>query len=132
MDNLPIQVAAEDAIRALQAALPPGLTKPLAPVELENVKPTLLLPPTEKGGVASELAGGAIDLGDRVACLKSTGQQASILVYDLLHSEFCWLRHSPSHWRHSSSSTTHRYRASSCPHRTPHEHIQHIFTCVHI
>ncbi|KAA6417737.1 MAG: 5 -3 exoribonuclease 1, partial [Trebouxia sp. A1-2] len=67
------QVAAEDAIRALQAALPPGLTKPLAPVELENVKPTLLLPPTEKGGVASELAGGTFDLGDRVACLKSTG-----------------------------------------------------------
>ncbi|DBA92644.1 TPA: hypothetical protein ACH3X1_002861 [Trebouxia sp. C0004] len=67
------QVAAEDAIRALQAALPPGLTKPLVPVELENVKPTLLLPPTEKGGVASELAGGAFDLGDRVACLKSTG-----------------------------------------------------------
>ncbi len=78
MSTCPIQVAAEDAIRALQAALPPGLTKPLTPVELENVKPTLLLPPTEKGGVASELAGGAFDLGDRVACLKSTGQQASL------------------------------------------------------
>lgn len=72
--NPAVQLAAEDAIRALQAALPPGLTKPLAPVELENVKPTLLLPPTEKGGVASELAGGVFDLGDRVACLKSTGQ----------------------------------------------------------
>lgn len=82
-----IQVAAEDAIRALQAALPPGLTKPLAPVELENVKPTLLLPPTEKGGVASELAGGTFDLGDRVACLKSTGQQASTLILALLQSE---------------------------------------------
>jgi len=91
MDNLPIQVAAEDAIRALQAALPPALTKPLPPVELENVKPTLLLPPTEKGGVASELAGGAFDLGDRVACLKSTGQQAGTLVLDLLQSEFCRL-----------------------------------------
>ncbi len=71
MGTCPIQVAAEDAIRALQAALPPALTKPLPPVELENVKPTLLLPPTEKGGVASELAGGAFDLGDRVACLKA-------------------------------------------------------------
>ncbi len=91
MSTCPIQVAAEDAIRALQAALPPGLTKPLAPVELENVKPTLLLPPTEKGGVASELAGGAFDLGDRVACLKSTGQPASSLVQDLLQFGFCWL-----------------------------------------
>ena len=42
-------------------------------IELENVRPTLLLPPTEKGGIASELAGGVFDLGDRVACLKATG-----------------------------------------------------------
>ena len=47
--------------------------QPQAAVELENVSPSLLLPPTEKGGVASELAGGAFDLGDRVASLKSTG-----------------------------------------------------------
>lgn len=42
-------------------------------IELENVRPSLLLPPTEKGGIASELAGGIFDLGDRVACLTSTG-----------------------------------------------------------
>ena len=42
-------------------------------IELENVRPTLLLPPTEKGGIASELAGGTFDLGDRVACLINTG-----------------------------------------------------------
>ena len=46
----------------------------MEPIELENVRPTLLLPPTEKGGIASELAGGVFDLGDRVACLKSTGE----------------------------------------------------------
>ena len=69
-----MQVAPEDAIRALQAALPSNLSKPPAPVELENVKPTLLLTPTESGGVASELAGGAFDLGDRVACLTGSGR----------------------------------------------------------
>ena len=68
-----VQVAPEDAIRALQAALPSSLAKPPALVELENVRPTLLLTPTERGGVASELAGGAFDLGDRVACLKGSG-----------------------------------------------------------
>lgn len=81
------QVASEDAIRALQAALPPTQPKNQALVELENVKPTLLLPPTEKGGVASELAGGAFDLGDRVACLKSTGAAGCHLDLDhaLMH-----------------------------------------------
>ena len=67
-------MASEDAIRALQAALPLGLSKSQTPVELENVKPTLLLTPTEKRGVASELAGGVFELGDRVACLRSSGE----------------------------------------------------------
>ena len=67
-------MASEDAVRALQQALPLGLSKPQAPVELENVKPTLLLPPSEKRGIASELAGGLFDLGDRVACLRSSGE----------------------------------------------------------
>ena len=43
-------------------------------IKLENVRPSLLLPPTEKGGIASELAGGVFDLGDRVACLTCTGR----------------------------------------------------------
>ena len=50
-------------------------------IELENVRPTLLLPPTEKGGIASELAGGAFDLGDRVACLTSTGEPPPLELY---------------------------------------------------
>lgn len=64
--------------RALQAALPPPLAKPTDSIELENVRPSLLLPPTEKGGIASELAGGVFDLGDRVACLTSTGDPLSL------------------------------------------------------
>ena len=68
-----VQAASEDSIRALQAALPLGLSQVPSPIQLENVKPTLLLPPTEKRGIASELAGGIFELGDRVACLKESG-----------------------------------------------------------
>lgn len=70
-----VQAASEDAIRALQAALPLGLSQVPTPVQLENVKPTLLLPPTEKRGIASELAGGIFELGDRVACLIDSGKE---------------------------------------------------------
>lgn len=71
-------MASEDAVRALQQALPLGLTRPGSQVELENVNPTLLLPPTEKRGVASELAGGVFELGDRVACLRSSGDNSML------------------------------------------------------
>lgn len=67
------QVVPEDAIRALQMTLPAGLHQPQPPVELENVAPTLLLPPVERGGVLTAMAGGVFDLGDRVACLHNTG-----------------------------------------------------------
>ncbi len=40
-------VAPEDAIRTLQSMLPPAPARPLPPVELENVSPSLLLPPAE-------------------------------------------------------------------------------------
>lgn len=49
-------------------------------IELENVRPTLLLPPTEKGGIASEFAGGVFDLGDRVGCLTSTGEPLPLVI----------------------------------------------------
>ena len=52
-------------------------------IELENVRPTLLLPPTEKGGIASELAGGVFDLGDRVACLISTGELLPLKLWSI-------------------------------------------------
>lgn len=75
-----------------------GLSKPMEPLELESVRPTLLLPPTEKGGIASELAGGAFDLGDRVACLKSTGElhaapklQGSFMLIEGFKMAVCWL-----------------------------------------
>ena len=88
-----MQVAPEDAIRALQAALPHSHSKPQAPVELENVRPTLLLTPTERGGVASELAGGAFHLGDRVACLKATGKAVNLAA---LAFTLRFVEHSPA------------------------------------
>ena len=39
------QVAPEDAIKTLQMTLPAAPLKALAPIELENVSPALLLPP---------------------------------------------------------------------------------------
>ena len=51
------QVSPEQAVKMLQAALPPRPKLPGA-VELENVAPALLLPPAERGTVAVPLAGG--------------------------------------------------------------------------
>lgn len=43
-------------------------------MELENVAPALLLPPAAKGGgLTAALAGGAFDLGDRVAAVGGGG-----------------------------------------------------------
>ena len=76
-------VAPEAAIRALQAALPAangaaGAPRSAAPtasseVELDNVAPALLLPPTTRGGVVDALVGGTFAVGDRVACVKADG-----------------------------------------------------------
>ena len=66
------EVAPEEAIRALQMMLPPPARGIPEPVELENVSPALLLPPSG-GAVTAALAGGQFELGDRVACLRGTG-----------------------------------------------------------
>lgn len=69
-------VAPEDAIRVLQSMLPPPPAHALPAVELENVAPSLLLPPAEaraRASVVAALAGGAVELGDRVACLRVGG-----------------------------------------------------------
>ena len=66
------QVASEEAIRALQATLPAAPTRALEPIELENVSPAMLLPPSG-GPVSSALAGGIFEIGDRVACMRGTG-----------------------------------------------------------
>lgn len=39
-------------------------------VHLENVSPSLLLPPAERGGVTAALAGGFFELGDRCGTLQ--------------------------------------------------------------
>ena len=66
----------EDAIKALQAVVPPGAPPPPA-VEVENVAPGLLLPPPRpRSVVAAALAGGNAQLGDRVACLAPAGVAA--------------------------------------------------------
>ena len=80
------RVAPEDAIRALQASLPPNLAKPQQPLELEHVSPQLLVPPVERGMLTLAVAGGNLELGDRVACLRNTGKLWCTLL--------CWL---PSH-----------------------------------
>lgn len=60
-------VAPEEAVRALQAMLPPTQKAPPT-VEMENVSPALLLPPAQLGGssIAVAQTGGHFDLGDRV------------------------------------------------------------------
>lgn len=63
------QVAPEKAIRALQAALPPPPSRKPEAVELSNVAPGLLLPPSDSAGLLSELAGGVFELGNRIAFL---------------------------------------------------------------
>lgn len=73
--KLSAKVAPEPAVKMLQAALPPRAREQAA-VELENVAPTLLLPPTEKGGMAAALAGGVFDIGDRVAAISGSGSPA--------------------------------------------------------
>ena len=67
------QVAPEKAIRALQAALPPPPSRKPEAVELSNVAPGLLLPPSDSAGLLSELAGGVFELGNRIAFLGRCG-----------------------------------------------------------
>ena len=65
-------MAPEEAIRALQMTLPSAPVRPLEPIELGNVSPALLLPPSG-GPVSAALAGGVFELGDRAACMRGTG-----------------------------------------------------------
>lgn len=67
------RVAPEGAVRMLQAALPMPSGKAQPHIELENVSPALLLPPTEKGGASTALAGGSFDIGDRVVSIGGSG-----------------------------------------------------------
>ncbi|KAK9865531.1 hypothetical protein WJX84_008983 [Apatococcus fuscideae] len=64
-------LAPEAAVRTLQNALPPQSARAMPAVQLENVSPSLLLPPAERGGVTAALAGGFFELGDRVASLRA-------------------------------------------------------------
>ncbi len=54
--------------------MPPNLAKPQQPLELENVSPQLLVAPVERGMLTLAVAGGNLELGDRVACLRNTGK----------------------------------------------------------
>lgn len=55
-------------------ALSPAFTRsPSGPVELEQVHPSLLLPPHDPACPISVLAGGACEPGDRVVVLRGTG-----------------------------------------------------------
>eukprot|EP00891_Asterochloris_glomerata_P000603 jgi/Astpho2/603/Aster-x0943 len=67
------RVAPEDAIRALQASLPPNLAKPQQPLELENVSPQLLVAPVERGMLTLAVAGGNLELGDRTPTFGARG-----------------------------------------------------------
>lgn len=75
------KVAPEPAVRLLQASLPSptdnnssgGSHNLMEPIELENVSPALLLPPTEKGGAGAALAGGSFEVGERIVCIAGTG-----------------------------------------------------------
>lgn len=68
------KVAPEDVIRNLQATLPPMPAQPPSYIELENVPPWLLLAPVQPHShIASDLAGGGFDLGDRVVSLSASG-----------------------------------------------------------
>ena len=58
-------LAPEATVKTLQNALPPASTRALPAVQLENVSPSLLPPPAERGGVTAALAGGFFELGDR-------------------------------------------------------------------
>ena len=65
------QVASEDAIRAFQSAAPlSGNTITHAPVEMDHVKPGLLLHARDvEDPSLLSAGGGAFDVGDRVVCL---------------------------------------------------------------
>ena len=75
------RVAPEAAIRALQLTMPAQAGDPsafpepgaLPEVEMSNVAPALLLPPSSRSGPAAALAGGAFDVGDRVASIAAPG-----------------------------------------------------------
>ena len=68
------QVASEQAIRALQSALPAVVTR-AAPrkVEIEGVSPCLLLAPHHSSSVPSALTGRCLTLGSRIAFVGSSG-----------------------------------------------------------
>lgn len=65
------KVAPEAAIRTLQQALPPNLSRPQPPVELEGVGPALLLAPS--AGLPNELVGGNLSLADRIVFVGGSG-----------------------------------------------------------
>ncbi|KAL6776318.1 XRN1 [Auxenochlorella protothecoides x Auxenochlorella symbiontica] len=65
-------VAPEAAVRMLQGALPPP-GPPGPAVELTNVQPHMLIPPSDQGHVVYAEAGGAFQLGHRVVALGGTG-----------------------------------------------------------
>lgn len=70
------KVVPEDVIRNLQATLPPMPAQPQSYIELENVPPWLLLAPVQPHShIASDLAGGGFDLGDRVVTLSASGSR---------------------------------------------------------
>jgi hypothetical protein len=78
------KVCSEDAIRALQAAMPPPLR--IRPVVLERVAKELLLKPLDaQSAVSSSLATAVFSLGDRVAVMMAgqgrppIGQQGSVV-----------------------------------------------------
>lgn len=66
-------VASEQAIRVLQSAMPPALSKPQPPVEVTNVDPSLLLIPASAGSLPSVLCAKGAALGDRVAFISCGG-----------------------------------------------------------
>ena len=66
-------MASEQAIRTLQSALPPALSRPQAPVEITNVSPALLLAPTGADSLPSVLCAKGAALGDRVAFISCSG-----------------------------------------------------------
>eukprot|EP00775_Hariotina_reticulata_P001729 gene1729-2072_t len=73
------QQASDAAVQRLQLLLPgllPVGSATLAPVELELVHPSLLLPPYDPAAARSVLSGGLFEPGDRVVVLKGTGSPA--------------------------------------------------------
>ncbi|WIA37566.1 hypothetical protein OEZ86_014473 [Tetradesmus obliquus] len=70
------QQASDAAVDRLQMQLPgllPVGTGAMAPVDLEQVHPSLLLPPHDPAAPQSVLAGGSFEPGDRVVVLRGTG-----------------------------------------------------------